>query len=62
MENIKKRLKSPVVQIQLISIVVGVIIFFAPNVEQAVQVVSGALIAIINIVAGLNNPTDPENW
>lgn len=62
MENIKKRLKSPVVQIQLISIAVGVIIFFAPNIEQAVQIVSGALIAIINVVAGLNNPTDRENW
>lgn len=62
MENIKKRIKSPVVQIQLISIVAGVIIFFAPNVEQVVQVLSGALIAIINVVAGLNNPTDSENW
>lgn len=62
MENIKKRLKSPVVQIQLISIVVGVVIFFAPNVEQAVRVVSGAVIAVINVLAGLNNPTDSENW
>jgi hypothetical protein len=62
MQNILERLKSPVVQIQLISIVVGVVIFFIPNIEQAVQVVSGALIAIINVIAGLNNPTDKVNW
>lgn len=62
MEKIKQRLKSPVVQIQLISIIVGVIIFFAPDIRLSVEVVSGAIIAAINIIAGLNNPTDKDKF
>jgi hypothetical protein len=62
MKNIKERLQSPVVQIQLISIGVGVLIFFAPQATEPIKVVSGALIAMINIFAGLNNPLDKENY
>lgn len=62
MEKIKQRLKSPVVQIQLISIIVGVIIFFAPDIRLSVEVVSGAIIAAINVIAGLNNPTDKDKF
>lgn len=62
MKHIKLRLQSPVVQIQIISISVGVIIFFAPQLAESVKVVSGAIIAIINIFAGLNNPLDKENY
>ena len=56
------RLKSPIVIIQLISIIVGVIIFFAPNASDAINIIAGAIIAIINILAGLNNPTDKEGF
>lgn len=57
-----ERLKSPVVIVQIISIIVGVVIYFAPNIEGAVQTVSAAIIAVINLVAGLNNPTDKESF
>lgn len=60
--NIIERLKSPVVITQLISIIAEVIIFFSPNISDAVKVVSGAIVAIINVFAGLNNPTDRENF
>jgi len=62
MQNILERLKSPVVIIQILSIIVGVVVFFAPQFNEPIQIVSGAIIAIINIVAGLNNPTDKVNW
>ena len=62
MKHIKLRLQSHVVQIQIISIAVGVIIFFAPQLAESVKVVSGAIIAMINIFAGLNNPLDKENY
>jgi len=62
MKEIIERLKSPVVQIQLISILVGVIIFFAPSIEESVKYISTAIIAVINIISGLNNPSDKNNF
>lgn len=60
--EIKERLKSPVVIIQIISIVVGVLVYFKPDLSEQIKVVSGAIIGIINIFAGLNNPTDKNNF
>lgn len=60
--KIKERLKSPVVIIQIISIVVGVLIYFLPQFTDAIKVVSEAVVAIINVFAGLNNPTDRNNF
>lgn len=56
------RLKSPVVVIQLITILTGVVIFFAPQVTEEVKYVTGAIIAIYSIFAGLNNPVDKKNF
>lgn len=61
-EEIKKRLKSPVVICQLISIIMGVIIYFAPQSTETVKVISTALVSIINLFAGLNNPSDKNNF
>lgn len=60
--EIKERLKSPVVIGQIISIVVGIIIYFAPQVAEPVKVVSEGVLAVINIFAGLNNPTNREGF
>lgn len=60
--TIKDRLKSPVVWIQIITIIVGVIIYFAPQSTEAIKIVSTALVSIINVLAGLNNPTDKNNF
>lgn len=62
MQEILTRLKSPVVLIQLISILAGVIVFFAPNTAETVKYIVGAVVAVINIFAGLNNPTDKINF
>lgn len=60
--DIKERLKSPVVIGQIISIIVGIIIYFAPQITEPVKVVSEGILAIINIFAGLNNPTNKKGF
>lgn len=62
MEEIKNRLKSPIVIIQLITIIVGVIVYFAPQFSEQIKIISTALVSIINVIAGLNNPTDAEKF
>lgn len=58
----KERIKSPVVWVQAISIIAGAIIFFVPGYEETIKIIVGAVIALINIFAGLNDPTDRENF
>ncbi len=60
--EIKERIKSPVVIIQLISIIVGVIVYFAPQFSEQIKVISTALVSAINLFAGLNNPSDKSNF
>lgn len=62
MKELKDRIKSPVVIIQLISIITGLVIFFAPNITEQIQTITTAIVSIINVLAGLNNPTDRENF
>lgn len=62
MKDILERLKSPVIWVQTISIVAGVIVFFAPSIEEEIKIVVGAVVALIQLFAGLNNPTDKENF
>ena len=60
--EIKERIKSPVVIIQLISIIVGVIVYFAPQFSEQIKVISTALVSAINLFSGLNNPSDKKNF
>ncbi len=62
MKNVIKRLKSPVVIIQLISIIETFLIGFNPNLEDKIKLICYSLISIINVLAGLNNPTDKDNF
>lgn len=62
MKEILERLKSPVVIVQIITTIVGVVIFFLPNQTEAIQIVSGAIVAIVNLFAGINNPLDKQNF
>ena len=57
-----ERLKSPIVWVQALSIIAGAIIFFVPGYEETIKIVVGTLIALINVFAGLNNPTNRENF
>lgn len=58
MQDILKRFLSPVVIVQIIGSIVGVLIIIAPNQTELIQTISGAIVAIINLLAGINNPTD----
>jgi hypothetical protein len=62
MNKIKERLKSPVVWVQIISIIVGVIVYFAPSFSEQIKVVSTAIVSMINIFAGLNNPENKDEF
>ena len=57
-----ERLKSPVIWVQALSIIAGVVVFFAPGIEEQIRIIVGAIIALINLFAGLNNPTDRTNF
>ena len=62
MKDILERLKSPVIWVQAISIIAGVVVFFAPSIEEEIKIVVGAVVALIQLFAGLNNPSDRENF
>lgn len=62
MKNVIKRLKSPIVIIQLISIIETFLIGMSPNLEDKIKLTCFTLISIINVLAGLNNPTDKDNF
>lgn len=62
MKEILKRLLSPVIIVQILVTLTGVVIFFAPNQAEAVQTVVAAIVAIINLFAGLNNPSTPDKF
>ena len=62
MKEILERLKSPVIWVQAISIIAGVVVFFAPSIEEEIKIVVGAVVALIQLFAGLNNPSDRENF
>lgn len=58
-KTIIERLKSPIVQIQLITILGTAVILLAPELDGTVKTVVGIISAIINAFAGINNPTNP---
>lgn len=62
MKEILERLKSPVVIIQLIGTVEVFLIGLSPDITKEVKLVCTFLISVINILAGLNNPSDKDNF
>lgn len=62
MKEMLNRLKSPVVIIQIISIIATCVVTILPEKETSINAVVYALTALINIFAGLNNPTDKANF
>ena len=61
MKTIFKRLKSPVVIAQLLTIIGALVVTITPELEGAVDKIVYALTIIVNVFAGLNNPTDSGN-
>ena len=62
MKKVKERLKSPIVMIQIIGIFESFLISLIPVLEQEWKAIALLLINMINILAGLNNPSDKEHF
>lgn len=57
-----ERLKSPVIWAQVVSIIGSTIVTLRPEISNEVKTIVLAITAIINLFAGLNNPTDRNNF
>jgi len=62
MKKAIKRLSSPVVQVQLISIIASLVVFLLPEKSELIERLVYTLTAIINVYAGLNNPTNKKGF
>ncbi|MBE6139278.1 MAG: hypothetical protein E7174_02060 [Firmicutes bacterium] len=62
MKEILKRLKSPVVIAQLVSIVASLIVTLVPEFQGTMDKIVYSITVIINVFAGVNNPTDQNNF
>ena len=60
--EILKRLKSPVVIAQLVSIVASLIVTLVPEFQGTMDKIVYSITVIINVFAGVNNPTDQNNF
>lgn len=62
MKDFLNRLKSPVVIAQIVSIIGSLIVAIYPEFNTTVEKIVYSLTIIINVFAGLNNPTDKNNF
>lgn len=62
MKEIIKRLKSPVVIAQIVSIIASLIVTVVPEFEGTMDKIVYSISVIINVFAGVNNPTDKSNF
>lgn len=62
MKEIINRLKSPVVIVQIISIIAAIIVAAHPELNDTVEKIVYSLTVIINCFSGLNNPTNKSGF
>ena len=62
MKEILKRLKSPVVIAQLVSIIASLVVTVVPELQGVIDKIVYSITVIINVFAGVNNPTDKCNF
>lgn len=62
MKDFLNRLKSPVVIAQIVSIIGSLIVAIYPEFNTTVEKIVYSLTIIINLVAGVNNPTTREQF
>jgi len=55
-----ERIKSPVVIVQIITIIATMVIVLIPSITEQVKAVVVGITSLINIYAGMNNPTTPH--
>ena len=62
MKEITNRLKSPVVMAQIVSIIATLIVTIMPDKQDVVEKIVYSLTIIINVFAGVNNPTNRNGF
>lgn len=62
MKDFLNRLKSPVVLAQIVSIIAALIVAVYPEFNDTVEKIVYSLTIIINVFAGLNNPTNKTGF
>ena len=62
MKNVINRFKSPVVIIQIITIIGTIICAITPELQGVIDKIVYSVTIIINVFAGINNPTDRDNF
>lgn len=62
MKKVLERFKSPVVIAQIISILGALVVAILPEFNDTVEKIVYALTIIVNVFAGINNPTDRDNF
>ncbi len=62
MKKVLERFKSPVVIAQIVSIIGALVVAILPEFNEVVEKIVYALTIIINVFAGVNNPTDKDNF
>lgn len=62
MKEFFKRMSSPVVLVQLISILAAIIVATYPEINNTVEKIVYSLTVIINVFAGVNNPTNKSGF
>lgn len=62
MKKVLERFKSPVVQAQIVSIIGALVVAILPEFNETVEKIVYAITIIINVFAGVNNPTDKDNF
>ena len=60
--SILNRLKSPVVIIQLITILGTIAVLVMPGYSEPVKQIVAAIAVIVNVFAGLNDPTSKTSF
>ncbi len=62
MKEIMNRLKSPVVIAQIVSIIATLIVTIMPDKQDVVEKIVYSLTIIINVFAGVNDPTNKNGF
>ncbi len=62
MKEIMNRLKSPVVIAQIVSIIATLIVTIMPDKQEMVEKIVYSLTIIINVFAGVNDPTNRNGF
>ena len=62
MKEILNRLKSPVVIIQIVSIIATIVVSIIPEKQEYIDKIVYSLTIIINVFAGVNNPTNRSGF